>query len=107
MARDTDVRFEDFGVTDETTRFERSAEMMVAEMDGDLVMMDVAEGSYFAINPVGGHIWTQLETPQTLAALIKSVQAHFEIDDTAQIAADVERFLEDLTRRNLIRHIRG
>lgn len=85
--------------------FERNAEMMVAEMDGDLVMMDVDLGTYFAINPVGGHIWTQLETGQTLDQLITSVQASFASDDTAQITADVEAFLADLTEHKLIRSV--
>lgn len=92
-------------MTAETTRIERNAEMMVAEMDGDLVMMDVAKGSYFVINPVGGHIWTQLESARTLNELIESVQAAFEIDDKAQIKADVEAFLADLTQNSLIRTV--
>lgn len=87
----------------ENTLIERNANMMVAEMDGDLVMMDVTEGSYFAINPVGGHIWTQLETPQSLPSLVDSVQGAFASDDAVQIKADVEKFLADLLEHGLIR----
>lgn len=94
-------------MTDDSPLIERSADLMVAEMDGDLVMMDVTQGSYFAINPVGAHIWTQLETPQTRAALIDSVQGAFESDDTAAITADVEAFLADLMQHNLIRDLQA
>lgn len=79
--------------------------MMVAEMDGDLVMMDVNVGTYFAINPVGGHIWTQLETPQSLQSLVDSVQASFASNDGTQIKADAERFLADLAENKLIRNV--
>ncbi|MBY4891626.1 PqqD family protein [Rhodobacteraceae bacterium N5(2021)] len=88
-------------------RYERSANMMVAEMDGDLVMMDIDQGSYFAINPVGGHLWQQLETPQTLAGLVESVTKAFATDDASQVKTDVEGFLADMAHNNLIREIRA
>jgi len=88
-------------VTPETV-FERKADMMVADMDGELVMMDVDQGTYFAINSVGSHIWTMLETPQSMADLTASVVRSFKAGDTAQVSADVERFLNDLSANNLI-----
>jgi hypothetical protein len=88
-------------VTPETV-FKRKAEMMVADMDGELVMMDVDQGTYFAINPVGSHIWTLLETPQSMTHLTASVLHAFKTEDTEQVSADVERFLSDLSANNLI-----
>lgn len=78
---------------------------MVADMDGELVMMDVTQGSYFAINQVGSHVWTRLETPQTVEALTQSVRDTFESDHIAQIDADVHRFLTELATHKLIREI--
>lgn len=80
---------------------------MVADLDGEMVMMDVEQGSYFAINQVGAHVWSQLETAQTVEALITSVQSAFDSDDTAQIQSDVEQFLSDLATHNLTREIKG
>lgn len=85
--------------------FERNSEMMVADMDGELVMMDVAQGTYFAINPVGSHIWTALETPQSIAALTASVKAAFKAAYEAQIQADIDQFLSDLVAHDLIREV--
>jgi hypothetical protein len=79
--------------------------MVVADMDGELVMMDVDQGSYFSVNQVGGHIWTQLETPQTVMALIKSVQQSFKSADTPAIEADVNTFLADLASNQLISEV--
>ena len=85
------------------TVYARNADLMVAEMDDDLVMMDVAQGSYFSVNRVGAHIWTQLEEPQSIAALVTSVGAAFASDDTAQIQGDVEAFLTDLAANKIVR----
>ncbi|MEP5152132.1 PqqD family protein [Planktotalea sp.] len=87
------------------TLFKRNSELIVAETDDELVMMDVTQGSYFALNQVGGHIWVQLETPQTLAGLIENVQQSFTASDTAQIAADVRTFITELAAKNLINEI--
>ena len=85
------------------TIYERSSDLMVADMDGEMVMMDVEQGSYFAINQVGAHLWTQLETPQSVQALMQSVLETFATDDAAQVQTDVDRFLNDLATHNLIR----
>lgn len=87
------------------TLFERNPDLMVADMDGESVMMDVNQGSYFAINQVGSHIWAQLETPQTFAALNDSVLRSFQTTDAAQIHQDVNRFLTDLVANKLIREV--
>lgn len=87
------------------TKFERNSDLIVAEMDGDLVMMDVAQGTYFSINQVGAHVWTQLEAPQTVAALIDSVRDAFQAEDAAPIEADVTGFLTDLASHKLITEV--
>lgn len=94
----------DRNVNSEAT-FERSSNLIVAEMDGDLVMMDVEQGSYFSINPVGAHVWTQLETPQTIADLTEGVQQAFKAEDASEIRADVTRFLSDLASHNLVTEV--
>lgn len=48
--------------------FERNA-----DMNGDLVMMDNAHSSYFAINQVGARLSNRPDTRQTSAALNVSV----------------------------------
>ena len=87
------------------TLLERCSEMVVADMDGELVMMDVDQGSYFAVNQVGGHIWTQLETPQIVMALIKSVQQSFKSADTPAIEADVNTLFTDHASNQLISEV--
>lgn len=90
---------------DPETLIERNSEMMVADMDGELVMMDVNQGNYFSVNQVGSHIWTKLETPQTVAALVTSVKDAFKTEDATQVKADVDRFLTDLETHKLIRKV--
>lgn len=87
------------------TKLKRNSDLIVAEMDGDLVMLDVAQGTYFSINQVGAHVWTQLEAPQTVAELIRGVQSAFQASDTAPIEADVTLFLTDLASNKLISEV--
>jgi len=48
---------------------------MAADMDGEMVMMSVSQGSYFAINEVGALIWSTLETPKTVSEITDAVKA--------------------------------
>lgn len=87
------------------TIIERNSNMLVADMDGELVMMDVDQGSYFSVNPVGAHVWTQLETPHSIAGLIESVHKAFNTADAEQVSEDVKRFLADLASHGLVREV--
>ena len=84
------------------TLYQRSANAIVADLDGDVVMMDVDQGSYFAINPVGSHIWTQLETPKSQSQLVVDVQKAFQAADPAQVTEDVSKFMAALLEHKLI-----
>ncbi|MCF2872354.1 PqqD family protein [Octadecabacter sp. G9-8] len=76
-------------------------------MDGEAVMMDVNQGSYFAINEVGAHIWAQLETQQTVGALIESVRTSFSSDKAAQLEPEISQFLRDMADKKLVHEVSG
>ena len=84
------------------TLLERNPDLMAANMDGEMVMMSVSQGSYFGINEVGALIWSTLETPKTVSDIIEAVQTAFDNQDAGQIQKDVTQFLEDLVENKLI-----
>ena len=84
------------------TLLERNPDLMAADMDGEMVMMSVSQGSYFAINEVGALIWSTLETPKTVSEITDAVKAAFDNQDAGQIQKDVTHFLADLVENKLI-----
>ena len=71
-------------------------------MDDEVVVLDVQQSAYFSVNPTGAALWPLLEKGATRDALIEAVLAEFDVDHgTAE--QDVDRFLEDLGRRGLLK----
>ena len=80
----------------------RDAEMIAAEMDGDLVMMSIERGEYFGIGGVGTLAWELLEQPTTVDRLVAAVCEEFEVDaDTCR--ADLLGFAEELIALGLVK----
>lgn len=66
-----------------------------------VLMMSVAAGKYFGLNPTAARIWSLLEQPLSAAALRDALCAEYEVAP-AQCEAELLRFLEELMANGLI-----
>jgi hypothetical protein len=82
------------------TTFTRNPRLIAADMDGDTVMMSIESGEYFGLGGVGTRVWDLLAAPHTLAQLVQTICAEYEVD-AATCEADVRRFLGDLLKNGL------
>lgn len=84
-----------------TTLLQRNPDMIAANLDGDLVMMNEKLGRYYGISGVGARAWELLETPSSIDDLVLTICQEYEIDsDTCQ--KDIMRFAQDLMKVDLI-----
>jgi hypothetical protein len=88
-------------VIEADSQFVRNPDLIATDMDGDTVMMSIERGEYYGVSGVGTRIWELLETPKTVAQIIASLCAEFEVDE-ATCQADVERFIQDLVDNGMI-----
>lgn len=90
------------------TVFLRSSQVVFHRLgeseDGVLLHLDTA--AYFSLNPLGVLIWEVLEQPVSLADVVQHVRDAVE-DAPPELAADVERFLDELVRRELLERAPG
>lgn len=84
-----------------STLLKRNPDMIAANLDGDLVMMNEKLGRYYGISGVGARAWELLETPATIDDLVQTICQEYEID-TATCQQDITRFAQDLMKVNLI-----
>ncbi len=84
-----------------STLLQRNPDMVAANLDGDLVMMNEKLGRYYGISGVGARAWELLETPASIDDLVSAICKEYEIDaDTCQ--QDIIRFAQDLMKVDLI-----
>jgi hypothetical protein len=72
------------------------------DVDGEIVMMHVLEGTYLSLNRSASALWTALTEGASREQLIDGLVSRFDVDHDAA-ADDVDEFLQTLRSRGLIR----
>lgn len=80
----------------------RRGALLEAEIDGELIGLDVDQGVCFGFNRPASRIWTLLEQPRTLDELIDLLVAEFDVQPAA-CALDLAAFLRELEADGLVR----
>lgn len=76
-------------------------DLIAADMDGETVMMSIASGEYFGLNPVGSRVWEMLAEPHSVDELVPQICAEFAVDE-ATCSADLQAFTQKLLDNGLI-----
>jgi hypothetical protein len=76
-------------------------EVLARQVGEETVMLDLAQGAYFGLDPVGARMWQLLAEGKTLAEVCDVVAAEYEAPrDT--IERDLLALVEDLAAQGLI-----
>ena len=81
---------------------EANSDLMMADLEGEAVLLNIQTGRYFGLNDVGTTIWTLIQTPRAIEAILQEMIALYDVPELA-LRADLLRFLTDMEKRNLIR----
>lgn len=73
----------------------RSDDLLASEVDGDVVMMSVKQGTYSGLDSVGTEIWKMLERPMRVSDLCAGLMERYAVDQES-CERDVLAFLNDL-----------
>jgi hypothetical protein len=79
----------------------RSSDVFSTEAGGDVALMSVPNGRYYALNAVASDIWRNLEKPARVGDLTATLCAKYS-GDPSQIERDLEETLQDWLAWRLI-----
>jgi len=83
-------------------RFQVSDDVVAREVAGEMVLLDLASGLYFGLDPVGSRIWDRMsEGPCSLADVCDLIEAEFDAPRD-QIESDILALAAQLSEKNLI-----
>jgi Coenzyme PQQ synthesis protein D (PqqD) len=83
-------------------RFQVSDDVVAREVAGEMVLLDLASGLYFGLDPVGSRIWDRLsEGPCSLTEVCDMIEAEFDAPRD-QIESDLLALAAQLTDKKLI-----
>ena len=82
----------------------RNPKQVFNEIDGQVVMLDVSNETYYSLDDVGSSIWRELESTCNIGQLIDKLVNTYEVTDS-QCKNDIEPFIEELVFAGVIKII--
>ncbi len=76
-------------------------DVLVQPVSEEAVLLDLASGVYFGLNPSGARFWTLLGELGTGEAAVRAMIAEFEVS-AETLRTDMRRLLQDLLERGLV-----
>jgi hypothetical protein len=77
-------------------------ELVVAELDGETVMMSVENGKYYGLDEIGSYIWPLIKEPRSVKDVCELLLEEFDVD-RQQCERDVLAFFNHLAEEKVIR----
>jgi hypothetical protein len=71
------------------------------EVEGEVVVLDLSDSSYFAINKTGAALWHELVEGCTREQLVARITDRFTVDEPTALR-DVDAFLGTVRERGLL-----
>jgi hypothetical protein len=89
------------GKAGQGSKYIRNSSTISGRLDDEMVMMDIEQGKYFALNPVATRIWELLESPLTIDELCILLIEEYEVDETL-CRAETAACIDDMVRFGLV-----
>ena len=83
------------------TRVAVSPEVMLQEIDGEAVLLDLKSESYFGLDAVGTRIWRLVEQDGHLKNVHSAMLAEYEVD-SARLEHDLQELISRLVEAGLV-----
>ncbi len=84
-----------------TDRVSRHPGALSAEIDGEVVALDMARGACYGLDAVGARIWSLIETPVEIGQVCATMMVEYDVEaDTCR--RDVLDLFTDLRAEGLI-----
>lgn len=88
-----------------TSLLRRGAEPLVNEVDGQVFMMSLERGKYFALSGTAAAIWSCLQQPTTPENIVADLRSRYDVDEETCMA-QVMAFLESLAANGIVEKAR-
>ena len=84
-----------------TTQVKASSDQVSCDLAGEAAILDLQNGIYYGLDPVGARIWELIQTPRNTQEVVSLLLDEYDVD-AAQCQDDVLALLGQLSERGLI-----
>jgi hypothetical protein len=83
------------------TRLRISDGVVVRDLDGESVILDMDSGIYFGLDRIGTRVWQLIEQHGTLEEVVRIMQNEYDVDPQT-LRADAEALVAALIEKRLV-----
>ena len=91
-------------MTEPHSVFVPAPDVVVRDLDGEAVVLDLATGTYFGLNDVGTRIWQLVVQQRTLAEVVEVLEREFDAP-VDRLEADLRGFVGRLVAKGLLQPV--
>lgn len=81
--------------------FHLNESVVAAELDNEMVLLNVETGLYFGLDELGTRIWSLLSAEMNEEAIVDHILAEYDVD-RLQVEVDVREFVDHLEAKGLV-----
>jgi|ERR1051326_4951226 hypothetical protein len=85
----------------EGTTIVASAQQVFCDLDGEAAILNLVNGVYYGLDPVGTRVWNLLQQPRTLIELRDILIAEYDVD-AVLLESDIRNLLSLLADNQLV-----
>lgn len=86
---------------DNETPLKRVPDLVAADLDGELVMMNAEAGLYYGISGVGARAFELLEYPISIEEIVETITQEYDVDRSI-CRRDIQGFVNELIENGLV-----
>ncbi len=75
-----------------------------AELSDEAVILGMRDGVYYGVEAVGARIWSLVQQPVCLSAVVETLVAEFDVE-SPECSADVLAFVRSLLAKGLVERV--
>jgi hypothetical protein len=82
-------------------RYRHNVTAIARKVGNDVVILDMASGTYFGLDPIGSRIWELIGEQLTIMEVCEIMLAEFDVTEE-RLNADVDALLKELLAQKLL-----
>ena len=76
-------------------------DVVSCDLDGEAAILNLKDGVYYGLNPVGARIWRLVQEPVTLDRILEVILEEYDVE-AEQCLQDTTELLEELQNKGLV-----
>ena len=77
-------------------------EIVSCDLDGEAAILNIKDGVYYGLDPIGAKIWNLIQNPRTLNEVVEKIWEGYDVEKD-QCKDDIFELIEELLNNGLVK----